>query len=93
MALLCPTIGNMRSAVITANIIVCFAVANSGLCGQSEFFVSPLGNDSNPGTKTRPFKTLDAARNAARKSDRNQKRIVWLRKGIYEKRTLHLWHT
>jgi parallel beta-helix repeat protein len=34
--------------------------------GASDFHVSPAGNDSNPGTETKPFATLDRARLAVR---------------------------
>lgn len=77
-------LANMRSAAITATIIVCSAITNSSLCSQAEFFVSPHGNDTNPGTKARPFRTLDAARQAVRSSERNREKIIWLRKGNYE---------
>ncbi len=77
-------IGHMTLVVIAATIIICFAFTTKGLCGQTEFFVSPHGNDSNPGTKTRPFKTLDAARNAMRKTEQDGEISVWLRKGVYE---------
>ena len=35
--------------------------------GGTEFFVSPTGSDKNPGTKTKPFKTIAAARDAVAK--------------------------
>ena len=62
------------------------SVANCGYCREMAFFVSPQGNDTNSGTKAQPFKTLEAARDAVRKSDHNQKVIVWLRAGMYERR-------
>ncbi|MBC7510803.1 MAG: right-handed parallel beta-helix repeat-containing protein [Ferruginibacter sp.] len=51
-----------------------------------EFYISSHGNDSNPGTRERPFKTLVKARNIVQKY--NQKRIkedifVWLSGGEY----------
>ena len=33
---------------------------------QAEFFVSPSGDDKNPGTYEKPFATLQAARDAVR---------------------------
>lgn len=70
---------------ITA-IILLLGVAMADCCfgGRTEFFVSPNGNDANPGTKERAFGTLDAARDALRRSDRNSDRVVWLRAGAYE---------
>ncbi|MDD4871767.1 MAG: right-handed parallel beta-helix repeat-containing protein [Kiritimatiellae bacterium] len=56
--------------------------------GAAEFFVSPDGSDANPGTKRKPFQTLERARTAIRKtrSENNSKPeaiTVWLRKGSY----------
>jgi hypothetical protein len=53
-------------------------------CGAAEFFVSPQGNDALAGTKDQPFKTLEAARDAARRSDHSQETVIWLRAGVYE---------
>ncbi|MBI5820017.1 MAG: right-handed parallel beta-helix repeat-containing protein [Verrucomicrobia bacterium] len=53
----------------------------------AEIFVSPDGNDANPGTKAKPFATLERARDAARQSKaRNPKSKieVVLRGGTYE---------
>lgn len=51
------------------------------------FYVSTSGNDNNNGSKTHPFKTLDGAREAIRKSKRNgsiRKNItVFIRGGNY----------
>ena len=35
-----------------------------GLRSGTQFFVSPNGNDNNPGSKFQPFKTLEKARDA-----------------------------
>lgn len=69
---------------MAAMILASMAAANCGFCSQIEFFVSPQGNDAHPGTKDQPFRTLDAARDAVRRADRDQERIVWLGEGIYE---------
>jgi hypothetical protein len=67
------------------------AAANCGYGEEVEFFVSPQGSDAYPGTKAQPFKTLEAARDAVRKVDHNDKIAVWLRAGAYELgETLHL---
>ncbi|MEW5979622.1 MAG: right-handed parallel beta-helix repeat-containing protein [Acidobacteriota bacterium] len=52
---------------------------------QSTFYVSPEGDDANPGTKARPFKTLERARGAVRSVNRGMARdvIVYLRGGTY----------
>ena len=49
------------------------------LCGAQPYFVSPAGDDANPGTLEKPFATLQRAQQAAR-----QKRgDVFLRGGTY----------
>lgn len=52
-----------------------------------EFFVSPAGSDSNPGTLGMPFKTLQHARDKVQlinKSSAANKIIVWLSRGEYQ---------
>lgn len=52
-----------------------------------EFFVSPSGNDTNPGTKTKPFATLERARDAIREAKTTGATgggfTVWLSGGDY----------
>ncbi|HOB08356.1 MAG: right-handed parallel beta-helix repeat-containing protein [Limnochordia bacterium] len=58
---------------------------------QAVFFVSPEGNDANPGTIDRPFATIERARDAVREINRNMTGdiIVYLRDGTYRlERTL-----
>jgi hypothetical protein len=50
-----------------------------------EFYVSPTGRDANPGTKTRPFLTLERARRAVRGGAHAQGATVFLREGVYER--------
>ncbi len=47
-----------------------------------DLYVSPQGNDSNPGTLEQPFKTVQAAQQAARR-DTDQRRTIWLDEGTY----------
>lgn len=51
----------------------------------AELYVSPDGNDTNPGTLTQPFRTLTAARDAVRKINQNMQGdiVVYLREGTY----------
>jgi hypothetical protein len=49
-----------------------------------EFYVSPSGNDSNPGTHKRPFASLDHARHIiANRADRSKPVTVFLDSGVY----------
>lgn len=50
-----------------------------------EIFVSPTGDDSGAGTKAKPFKGLERARDAARKLKLDRQVVVWLRGGVYER--------
>lgn len=52
---------------------------------QTKFYVSPSGNDDNPGTISSPFKTIAAARDAVRSinSSMSEDIIVYLRGGTY----------
>lgn len=56
----------------------------SGYAQKSNtFYVSPSGNDNNPGTIEKPFQTLQVARNALRASTVSGSKTVILRGGIY----------
>lgn len=52
-----------------------------------EFYVAPTGNDTNPGSITRPFATLEAAQTAIRNAKNagllGGGMMVWIRGGIY----------
>ena len=47
--------------------------------GATEYFVSPDGNDRNPGTKDSPFATFGRGQEAAR----GKRATVWFRSGVY----------
>ena len=57
--------------------------------GAAEFYVSPSGDDTNPGTEEQPFATLERARDAVRalkQRSRTQDTVtVWLDGGIYQR--------
>src|SRR5690349_21850541 len=46
-------------------LILLLCLAQSGF--GTELWVAPNGNDANPGTRSKPFASLEAARNAARR--------------------------
>ncbi len=81
----CRAVGKVRLQIAGAIVLAGMAAANRGFGGQTEFFVSPQGNDANAGTRAEPLRTLEAARDAVRQSDRDQERTVWLRGGLYER--------
>ena len=50
----------------------------------AEFYVATDGADTNPGTKDKPFATIEKARNAVRaKKDAKENITVWIRGGTY----------
>jgi hypothetical protein len=49
----------------------------------ASYFVAPSGSDSNPGTRTRPFATLQRAQQAARQEAGHEPVTVFLRGGTY----------
>ena len=62
-----------------------------GLGAQAvDFYLSPTGDDSNPGTKSKPFATLERARDAVRERKREKSKkdyTVLLRGGVYRLKT------
>lgn len=69
-------------ALLAATILCTFVVP----IAATEFYVSPDGNDENPGTKQKPFATLAGARDAVRKkiaAGLNSNITVLLRGGAY----------
>lgn len=60
---------------------VVIVMAAAGSAGAAEFYVSPSGNDDWAGTASRPFASLQRARDAARSAEKPV--TVCLRKGTY----------
>jgi hypothetical protein len=49
-----------------------------------ELYVAPSGDDSNPGTKGKPFRRLEAARDAVRELKKEKGSVtIYLREGVY----------
>ena len=55
----------------------CVSLAG-GRASAAEYYVSPTGSDSNPGTQASPFATLQKANNSAAAGD-----TIWMRAGTY----------
>jgi hypothetical protein len=53
--------------ILALSCLVTLAASAAAQAATTTFYVSPTGRDSNPGTNARPFRTLDRARDAARK--------------------------
>lgn len=71
---------NKTITTLILNLVACHALM------AVEFYVSPDGKDSNPGTKEKPFATIDKARGSVAKinSKMTDDIIVHLRGGTYE---------
>jgi len=73
-----------RITIAAAFVVVGFL---AGTTAGLEFYVSPAGNDANPGTKDRPFATIVRARNEIRsvksKASQFNGATVWVREGNY----------
>ena len=56
-----------------------------GVASAADYWVAPNGDDSNPGTKSEPFKSLDGARQAVRASEARGKEPinVYFQSGTY----------
>jgi hypothetical protein len=65
--------------------LILFLIAcNVTIVHAQNFYVSPKGNNSNAGTKEKPFATLDKARQAVTKTNDGTKPVtVYLRQGVY----------
>ena len=52
---------------------------------ETAFYVSPDGSDSNSGTESEPFKTIEKARDEVRKhtKDMTSDIVVYLKDGVY----------
>jgi hypothetical protein len=73
----------VRPFVVLVLLALCSAVQIRG----EELYVSPKGADSNPGTKSRPFASLERARDAVRVAKHDAPITVWLRGGDYPRTT------
>jgi hypothetical protein len=68
----------------TKSLLLLLAAALHGAADAAEFYVSPGGNDRNPGTISQPFASLQAARDAVRTINQKEGDItVYLRGGTY----------
>src|SRR5580658_4687790 len=71
-----------RALQALSGVAASWAAPARGASG-TELFVSPTGNDADPGTRARPLKTFAAAQAAARKLKPKTPATVWFRAGVY----------
>ena len=75
--------------ILVAVLLTCILLLARGLRAEAsvEFYVSPTGDDKNPGTEEKPFASLTRAGNAVReetKTGQTANIVVFLRGGTYE---------
>lgn len=67
--------------------LTCAPAASAAPQVRAEFYLSPEGDDANPGTRFRPFASLERAREAVRWTKRTvglpRGAVVWMRGGVY----------
>ena len=82
---------NLQSELMKHLLSTCSALLlAAGTAGSATFHVGPAGADANPGTAGRPFATLEAARDAARKSGAESRCIVVMPGDYFLTKTLEL---
>jgi hypothetical protein len=77
-------IGVFMTRKVEATLFLFTVFCNVWIAGAAEFYVSPSGDDRNPGTISQPFATLEAAKKAVRVAGQKQQgTTVYLRGGTY----------
>ena len=65
-------------ALLSAGLAFSCVFLARGRASAAEYYVSPTGSDSNPGTQASPFASLQKANNSAAAGD-----TIWMRAGTY----------
>jgi hypothetical protein len=73
----------LSSRARTSLAILFLLAVTAQLAAAVELFVSPSGDDADPGTKDRPFSTLRQAQRAARQAKESDAVTIWFRGGTY----------
>lgn len=64
-----------------------FAQSNNNVNSVTNYYVSPAGNDLNPGTLDQPFATIQKAANVAKEGS-----TIYIRGGVYNQK-VHVTHS
>ncbi len=73
----------MRSFGMIRVILTMWMLVSTVGRAEVAFYVSPTGNDNNPGSLEQPFATLKRARDTAREVPRHEPIVLYLRAGSY----------
>jgi hypothetical protein len=71
----------VRAFLFIVSLIVLFSSLTSA--SHTGYFIAPDGSDANPGTITKPFASLEKARNSIRQSNTTGPKTLYLRQGTY----------
>jgi Right handed beta helix region len=74
---------HMDKFLLVSCIFLAQAAFSAPISMAASYFISPKGNDNNPGSKARPFKTLEKAKTVVRSIPKTQPITVNLRAGTY----------
>lgn len=78
----------MKTILFLKITVICLVISFlPALSYAADFYVSPLGNDENAGTKEHPFATLEQAKSVIEDMIQNQKEsvfTVWMADGTYK---------
>ncbi len=69
----------MTKRTLLSTAVVAALLMIPTICFPASYYVSPSGNDSDPGTETRPFKTVQKGINTAQNGD-----TLYIRSGTYD---------
>jgi Right handed beta helix region len=72
-----------QKLVLLGSIFLLQTALSGQLVSAATYFVSPNGNDSNPGTESSPFQTFGKAKDVVRSIPKSEATTVYLRKGTY----------
>lgn len=76
---------NLRGCVGMRSFAVLLLLLLTTAAQATELYVAPNGNDRNPGTKAKPFATLERARDVLRLMKRGPgATTIWIRGGVYQ---------
>jgi hypothetical protein len=78
---------NLDWLCLLALAVLAVPVSTHAAARETTFYVAPNGDDANPGSRRKPFATLERARETVRRAGIDRRRTVVVRGGTYEIRS------
>lgn len=72
-----------QKLVLLGSAFLLQTILSGQLASAATYYVSPSGNDSNPGTESSPFQTFGKAKDVVRSIPKTEPITVYIRKGTY----------